>query len=389
MQQSNYKSYLKTAAALFRNGVKFHIMKLVKAPSKPAVISLAITNRCTSHCIMCNIWKRTNELSDIKTMEMTEEQITGLLSRPLFSDLVELDITGGEPHLREDLVDIILGIGKLKKRFLPRLKSIIIASNGLMPKRILSNYRAILEGLKDTGIDLVSVSSLDGIGETHDLIRGTRGAFELAHSTIDGLFELRKEYPHFYTGIKTTILPYNLAMLGPILDFIREKGFFHIISPVLFTEGRFRNMDKSDELRLSPGDYEKVLAFYRDAGFTTSFFYSRVRDYLDRGHKKWTCTALYTYMFIDFDGEVYPCEMVSEPLGNIKNQAIEDIWHSSQARSWRTQLERADICATCHEPGAIRYSASKEGFAYLSFLLEHGRHKFNESFYEEGFSKYF
>ena len=382
-------SYIKTTAELFFNGLGFRLARLFKTPLKPTVISLAITNRCNSHCIMCNIWNRANELNDIQSMELSKKQITHLLSNPLFSELVELDITGGEPHLRDDLVETILEIGKLKKNYLPKLRSIIVASNGLLPQRIISNYHDILKGLNGSGIDLISVSSFDGIAEVHDMVRGTKGAFKLVTETIDGLSELKKSYSHFFIGIKTTITQYNIASLNEILDYAIEKNLFHIISPVLFTEGRFRNIGQRDKLMLRPRDYQEVLAFYHNANLSTSFFYSTLLNCIAGGHRQWECSALYAYMFIDFDGKVYPCEMIPEPIGDIKKQKIEDIWYGYPAREWRKRLKRMDYCATCNEPGAIRYSAAIEGFSYLKFLLRLGRNKYDEAFYHEGFSKYF
>jgi MoaA/NifB/PqqE/SkfB family radical SAM enzyme len=338
---------------------------------------------------MCNIWKRTKELADIKSLEMSQGEIIDLLSQPLFSELVELDLTGGEPHLRDDLVDMVLEIARLKRSSMPRLRSIIIASNGLLPRKTISNYQRILEGLRDTNIDLVSVSSIDGIGETHDLIRGTRGAFELATETISGLLELRQEYPGFPIGIKTTILPQNINMLDAILDFALERNLFHIISPAFFTEARFRNMDKRDKLTLGPAEYKEVLKFYSGDRLKTSYFYSRVQKFLASGQRRWVCAALYDYVFIDFDGKVYPCEIVSEPIGDVRERDLEEIWNSPSAHNWRKRIGKLECCNTCNEPGAIRYSAYAEGSSYLKFLVELGRDRFNETFYREGFSKYF
>jgi MoaA/NifB/PqqE/SkfB family radical SAM enzyme len=389
MAKSNKGDYFKSSLTLFWNGIKFRYLRLKGAPLKPIVVSLAVTNRCNSHCIMCNIWKRAKELPDIKSLEMPKGEIIDLLSRPLFSELVELDLTGGEPHLRDDLVDMVLGISRLKKSSLPRLRSIIIASNGLLPRQIISNYQRILEGLRDTNIDLVSVNSIDGIGGTHDLIRGTRGAFELATKTISGLLELRKEYSNYLIGIKTTILPQNINMLNAILDFALEKNLFHIISPAFFTEARFRNIDKRDKLKLGPAEYKEVLKFYSRNELKTGYFYSKTGSFLATGRKQWVCAALSDYLFIDFDGKVYPCEIISETIGDVKKQDVEDIWNSSSAHYWRNQIGKLECCLTCHEPGAIRYSAYAEGFSYLKFLVKLGRYKFNETFYREGFSKYF
>jgi radical SAM protein with 4Fe4S-binding SPASM domain len=328
-------------------------------------------------------------MPDMERLEMSRDEIIDLFSRPLFSGLVELDLTGGEPHLRDDLANIATGLGGLGKRYLPRLRSIIIASNGLLPRRVISNYQKILEGLKDTNIDLVSVSSLDGIGKTHDMIRGTRGAFELADQTIGGLLELRQEYPHLLIGIKTTILPHNVNELGAVLDFARERNLFHIISSAYFTEARFRNIDIRDELMLGTREHEAVLKLYSRDELKTSYFYQTARDFLSTGKRRWVCTALYNYMFIDYDGKVYPCEIISTPVGDMKKQKLEDIWHSPLAHYWRKRIGKLACCAACHEPGAVRYSACDGGFSYLRFLVKSGRHKFNETFYQEGFAKYF
>jgi len=94
-------------------------------------------------------------------------------------------------------------------------------------------------------------------------------------------------------------------------------------------------------------------------------------------------------MFIEFDGTVYPCELLPEPVGNVKKQSPEDIWNSIQAHYWRTRIEKTEQCRNCIEPGAVRYSACAEGLSYLKFLTKLGRHNYRESLYGEGFNKYF
>ena len=240
---------------------------------------------------MCNMWREAKEIPDIEAREISKEEIIELLSRPLFSSMVEFDLTGGEPHLRDDLVDIVRDITGLKNSKLPRLRSIVITSNGLLPERVIYNYREILENMRGTGIDLVSVASIDGIGETHDKVRGTKKAFELAVKTIDGMLKLKSEYPNFFIGLKTTVIPQNIDSLGAILDFAIEKNLFHIISPVFFTESRFRNVDRLDTLQLGPAGHKKLLAFYNRSDIGTNYFYSRIREYLTTGRKSWSCTA--------------------------------------------------------------------------------------------------
>lgn len=388
MKRDKGDNYTRTVVRLLTNAVRFRRARLRATPLRPEAVSLAITGRCNSHCIMCNMWRQASQIPDIASLELTGDEIVALLARPLFSNLVELDLTGGEPHLRDDLVNTVLRIAALRKDHLPRLKSIVITSNGLLPERIVANYHAILDGIKDTGIDLVSVASLDGIGEVHDRIRGTRGAYEAAMHTLRGLAELKDEYPGYYVGVKTTVLPQNIDRLDKILEYARREGFFHIISPAFFTEARFRNIDKRESLELTPADRAKLLRFYRRDEFDTSYFYTRIQDCLGTGEKAWSCTAAYNYLFIDYDGSVYPCELLSEPIGNIREEAVEDIWKNEKAHDWRDKIDRTESCRICVEPGAVRYSACTEGLSYLGFLRDLGKKRYLESLSGEGFIKY-
>jgi MoaA/NifB/PqqE/SkfB family radical SAM enzyme len=338
---------------------------------------------------MCDIWKTASKTPDIKSKELSYQEIMDLVSSPLFAELVELDLTGGEPYLRDDLVDIVLGIADIKGSSLSKLRSIIITSNGFLTEKIISNQRKMLVALKDTGIDLVSVFSLDGIGETHDIIRGTKGAFQLVDKTIRGLLPLRQDYSNYFIGIKSTILPHNVHLLESVLNFALATGLFHIISPVFFTKARFRNADKKRQLKLGATEYGEISQLYNHPELKTSYYYSTAHDTLATRRKQWTCTALYDYLYVESDGKVYPCELTSEAIGDIKEQCLKEIWNSPSANRWRNKVGKLEICQRCIEPGAIRYSAFAEGFSYFKFLKKLGRQRYKKSLDGEGFSKYF
>ncbi|MCR4394130.1 MAG: radical SAM protein, partial [Dehalococcoidales bacterium] len=318
--------------------------------------------------------------------ELSAQEIINLLFDPIFADLVELDITGGEPHLRSDLVEIINGVMNLKVKHLKRLRSIIVTSNGFLTARIMDSYRTILS--QDTEVDLVSVISLDGIGEIHDRIRGTPGAFNCANETITGLMELRREYPQLIVGIKTTVLPINIASLNEIYDFAVEKGLFHIISPVIFTKCRFRNLDSRDKLALGQNEIVKLIDFYSRKELNHNYYYSLMRDYLLSGRRQWLCSAMQNYAFVESDGTIYPCEIIPEAVGNIKSQRFSDIWRGLKAGKIRQKIDHGASCRYCHEPGTIRYSACAEGFTLNRFLKKLGRGGFRKSWQDEGFAKY-
>lgn len=382
------KAHYRTVISLLNQAFIFRYHKIQAKSMKPAAISLALTQRCNSHCIMCNIWKRKIELPEIEKHEMSCQEIVELFSKSLFSGLVELDLTGGEPNLRSDLVEIVIGVAELKNSSLPKLRSIIITSNGLLPEKIFSNYQKILERMKGIKVDLVSVSSVDGIGEVHDKIRGTGKAFENVSRTIDGLLELRSQYTNFFPGIKTTILPNNINMLDRILKFASTRQMFHIISPVFITKSRFSNAEQKEHLILRDSEYRKISEFYRRNKLDMIYYYFQACRALESEKKQWTCTAAYDYFFIEFDGKVFPCELAAEPIGDLKQDSIENIWRNRAFRKWRKEKDNLSTCQKCLEPGAVRYSACSEGLSYLEFLRKKGRNAFLNSLNQEGLSKY-
>src|SRR5690349_11887398 len=70
--------------------------------NKPIDAVIAVTYKCNSKCIMCNIWKEQpqNELSSHDFLKLPKT-------------LKDINITGGEPFLRKDLVDIAYNLTML------------------------------------------------------------------------------------------------------------------------------------------------------------------------------------------------------------------------------------------------------------------------------------
>ena len=79
---------------LIQNGIRFRYRRAVGKIQKPQAVSLEVTHRCIAKCVMCNIWRIPKD-----SPLLSADDWLALLSRDLFTDLVELDITGGEPFL--------------------------------------------------------------------------------------------------------------------------------------------------------------------------------------------------------------------------------------------------------------------------------------------------
>ena len=114
---------------------------------KPYKMTFAITYRCQSRCLTCNIWQRK------PVNELTVDEIREFAKKNNYFRWLE--ITGGEPFLNSDIVEIV--------------RAFVQNSNGLfiltMPTNSLCNQEMLAVKLKqilDMGIPKVSITlSLD------------------------------------------------------------------------------------------------------------------------------------------------------------------------------------------------------------------------------------
>ncbi len=350
----------------------------------PRSLTVTITRRCNSRCIMCNIWRLGR-----RQEELPLAVITRFLSNPLFSQLVELDLTGGEPLLRQDLPELVRYVANLKDRTLLNLKTVALASNGLLPEVVGRGVEEILEAIQGK-FDLAIVCSLDGLGEAHDRVRGVPGAYAKVRETIKRLQKIKGKNPNFWLGIKTTILPVNWDEIPGLKEFAREQGLFHILSPVLFTPERFRNLASRDRLDVLPTFGRAMIELYSQEGLR-NFYYSYVLvDTLTRGRRRVPCTAASDHFFIEGDGTIYPCPLLNLPLGHIRTHALDDILTSPQRKEIARKVGHLPACASCLEPGCIRFSQASEGTGFLKFILqENTGTRFWTAYVSEGLAKYF
>lgn len=118
-------------------------------------VNLEVTKKCNAHCNFCDYWK-TDE----------EGPLDDYLPVIQHLDPIKVTLTGGEPLIRSDIVDIII---KLKSKLpLTRLSMI---TNAI----VLSEDTA--DSLFDAGLDQLSIS-LDFLDERHDRNRGSKGLFQ-------------------------------------------------------------------------------------------------------------------------------------------------------------------------------------------------------------------
>ncbi len=309
----------------------------------------AVTYRCNSRCKMCNIWKKDH--SDASELNLDMLHSTFLNNR-FFDNLIEIGLTGGEPFLRDDLHQI----GRFFLKNFPQAR-ISVNSNGLMPDLISKTTSLLVDGIPLDERQRIRLSfSLDGIGEKHDLIRGRAHNFEKVLQIVE---KMKNEIPGLEYGFTFTVLPenydqiwdvYNLAKdlkVGFSFSFAQTSGIFYenkdlnfSYTPVILEEAyrQIRNIQKID------------LNY-------TNYYYDKIVEYQNDPCKHVSCYAGHSSFFLDPYGNVYPCILHHKAFGNIKQQAIQDLFNSNKAKAILDEIKRMKChCWGCESEVSFRRS---------------------------------
>lgn len=315
----------------------------------PNYLIFFITNKCNARCDHCFYWKNLNN----KKEELSLEEIKKISKT--MSNLYHINLTGGEPFLRTDLSEIAQILYKNCK-----LRSVGIPTNGYNPERICKITKKILKSCPDLNL-LVSIS-LDHLMSAHDNIRNFPGLFNKAVKTVDVLKKLNSR--NLTVGVNLTLTKENEKDIEKIYSYIRDVIQPDTINPLL-VRGNPKNM-KTKEVSLH--SYEKLISLWTKdiklnklKGYSNLPFSSLImaRDILTRkniikkikGEKNTPkCLAGILGGVIYENGDVSPCEILSESFGNIRDYDydLKKIWFCEKANKIRKKIKK-ERCSCTHE----------------------------------------
>lgn len=305
------------------NHLKKHTNLLKMFFSSPTYLIFYVTSQCNSRCKMCFNWKYNTK--QVKKDELSLEEIQKISKSMGYLQYITLG--GGEPFLRKD-------IDEISKIFYDNNKTRIfsIPTNCLTPKLIAERTERMLKKCPDA-IFKVSMS-IDGVGKLHDYIRGVSGNFERVNETYKLLDGLRKKYPNLEVSAGTTFSAYNQDRIKEIHDYVTSHFKLDLYS-LTFVRGNTKNakakkvdLAKYEEaIKLFEKDYKGKKIWRNPYLKLLSILPILTRKELlktVRGKKRtYECYAIKKMLVLDSFGNVLPCEMLSEKLGNLRNYSYD------------------------------------------------------------------
>lgn len=285
---------------------------------------IAVTLNCNSRCIMCDIWK--NRISN----ELKPEEFLNIPS-----SLVDINITGGEPFLRKDLVEIISNM----KKAAPKARLVMI-SNGFMP------HRAAEDLPKIHAIDpkFAFRVSIDGMGKAHDEIRRIPGGFDKIMKTIEaarkaGIRDL---------GVSFTAIDQNVNEMPKVRAFCKKNGLEFSVT-VATNSVIYFGSDKGSLRPKNPKKLEQRLTDLSHDHFDSfspkeivrGWFVKGMIDYIHTGKRALPCDAGQGFYYMDSTGNVYTCHLKPWIMGNIRSDSMGKIF------SRNTFAKNVEACNDC------------------------------------------
>ena len=272
-------------------------------------------------CKMCNIWKNP---TDIKK-EISSDDLRCL------PKLKFINLTGGEPFIREDLEEIV----RVCYTKSPR---IVISTSGWYEDRVI----ALAKKFPNIGIRI----SIEGLSQKNDELRGREGGFDRGLRTLLRL----KEMGLNDIGFGCTISNNNSRDMLSLYQLSKSLG-------MEFATASFHNsyyFHKEDNVITNKDEVcenfrtliEWQLQEKHPKSWFRAYFNMGLINYIEGNRRMLPCEAGTVNFFIDPWGEVYPCNGMEEKywkdsMGNIHDcEDFLTLWNSPKAEQVREMVRK-------------------------------------------------
>ncbi|RLF51747.1 MAG: radical SAM/SPASM domain-containing protein [Thermoplasmata archaeon] len=320
-------------------------------PSAPLHLVWEVTHNCNLNCIHCSAnAKKNNRKNELSTEEAIK--VIDILEK---FNVPCIEFSGGEPLTRPDIFRLI-------KYTNDKGIYVAIATNGTLITKDIARK------MKENGVKYIRIS-LDSIyHEKHDDFRNMKGAF---NKTLQGIKNV-VETGGFYVIISTTVTKKNYKEIPEIIDLCEKLGVDSFTASNFIPVGRGKEIVDID---LTPDEREEVLKFlYKKMQETSITIYSTAPQIsrvalqssssseilpssfvvLRTKEKKFLleyiggCNCGRLFIRIMPNGDIVPCSYITEKVGNILEDDIEDIWKNNQLfKNLRNRKLLKPECSNC------------------------------------------
>jgi len=306
--------------------------------------SIIVTYRCNAKCYMCHTWKFP---SDPKR-ELKPNEYEKLP----YMDTV--NITGGEPFLREDIEELINIIRSKTNR-------LVISTNGFLTDRIIK----LFEKRKDIGIRV----SLEGLPASNDMLRGIKNGFDKGIRTLINLYKMGVKD----IGFAITVSDKNAKDLNE-LYFLSKMMKIEFATATIHNSFYFHKYDNKFEnpeyvIAQFRTLIEEMLRSRKIKEWYRAYFNFGLINYIKGNPRLLPCEMGFDSFFLDPYGEIFPCNVMQESMGNIREKSFCEIWNSKRAKEVRSKVKNCS--KNCWMIGSVSQQIKKYIHKPTIWIIKH------------------
>lgn len=287
----------------------------------PTDCVIAVTYLCNSRCVMCDFWKETRQ----PTVTLDDY-------RKLPPTLRDINVSGGEPFLRSDIVEVV----RVLRETCPRAR-IIISTNGFLIDIIIPRVREILAFYPELGIRV----SLDGIGEMHERIRRIPQGYDKVLATLRGC----KAIGVRNLGFAYTMSGENAEHLTKVYDLSMQEGvqFTCAIAQSSYFYFGGKQVDQKADPAVIAWEFDALvrreLQRWSPKSWARAYFAYGLKRLALENVQALPSRAGEDFFFLDPFGVVYPSVVHAVIMGNLRDtETFEALWSSPVAADARAKI---------------------------------------------------
>ena len=292
-------------------------------PGKISRLFYFVTSKCNARCEFCFNLDNVIDWEKRKEEELTLEEIRQIARN--LKRLPYITMSGGEPFMRSDLVDILRVFHEEA-----RTQWITIPSNGAITENTLKVTEEILT--KCPTLFLTIQISIDSLHEEHDQSRKLSGGFDALTKTLQGFSRLREHHKNLRIQIATCYSDFNVNRIPEIAKYCQEhfkydQQIFYLIRETgeliadknLHLVPQFIDTVKMNDEREWSGHRKSI--WNRVVRVLQGLTYQDLMDIKIKHKYLRPCYATEKFITLYDNGDISPCEVLENKIkyGNIKN----------------------------------------------------------------------
>lgn len=296
---------------------------------------------------MCNTWQHPSK----NTQEFQPDFVDRLPSNLDF-----INITGGEPFLRDDLEQIV-------DIALTKTRRLVISTNGYFTDKI----QTLAERYKNKiGFRI----SLEGLPGANDELRGLNNGFDRGLRTLLNLHAMGLKD----IGFGITASDRNAR---DMLELYRLAKMLRIEFATAVTHNSYyfhKHDNTIEDTDMVASECEKLavelLKTHKLKNWFRAYFNMGLANKVRGGKRPLACEVGKDVFFLDPSGHIMPCNGSENPMlmGNLHEESFDTIWNSQRAENIRKQVKKCS--KQCWMIGSVSPAMKKRIGIPLTWIIK-------------------